>query len=397
MTTRKPMLIDADTHVVESPEAWISAVPASRRHLVPHVRRTDDGLDRWFIGEKAIAPIGIFGLAGTDYAYGDGFPASIDELPEASWNAARRLAMMDELGVHAHVIYPNVLGFGLYVLSKLDDRELAIDCVRIYNEWLTSWARPSGGRLVPIALLPVWDLSGTLREAERAAAEGHRGILFPVHPHEFGLPGIHSRHWDPLWHLCQEARLSVNFHIGFGSSMEETLAKSPAGYAEEVGPRSAAVALAGTTFGENISGLANLVMSGVLQRYPRLNFVSVESGIGYIPYMLEMLDWQFAGSRAWKERPEFTDPPSAYFRRQVYTMYWFEQLGPRRLLDAVGADRVMMETDFPHPTSLAHTAGLQGRPVAEYIAAATDFLAPEDRDRIMWQNAAQLYQVPLPA
>ncbi len=91
--------------------------------------------------------------------------------------------------------------------------------------------------------------------------------------------------------------------------------------------------------------LNDLIMSGVLARYPKIKFVSVESGIGWIPFVLEALDYQFKDNRVPQERPEFTMLPSEYFARNVYACYWFEQTAPRRLIDKVGMDNILFETD----------------------------------------------------
>ena len=96
--------------------------------------------------------------------------------------------------------------------------------------------------------------------------------------------------------------------------------------------------------------LVDLLLSGILPRFPELIFVSVESGIGWIPFMLETCDYHFLRGDVRAQRPEFELLPSDYFRRQVYGCYWFESIAPRLLLDEIGVDRIMFETDFPHPT-----------------------------------------------
>ena len=98
--------------------------------------------------------------------------------------------------------------------------------------------------------------------------------------------------------------------------------------------------------------LTDLLMSGVLCRYPSIKFVSVESGIGWIPFVLEALDYQFEGNSVASERDDFEYLPSEYFRRNVFGCYWFEQVAPKRLIDKVGEENILFETDFPHPTSL---------------------------------------------
>jgi predicted TIM-barrel fold metal-dependent hydrolase len=184
----------------------------------------------------------------------------------------------------------------------------------------------------------------------------------------------------------------VNFHVGVGL-VEERRTPIWTGFDQ----RAAMILRSTMLFTENIGGIANLLFSGILQRFPKLNFVSVESGIGYVPYLLEACDWQYEAGRVWEGNPAFDMRPSDYFRRQVYVTYWFEKLAPRIALDWIGADRVMLETDFPHPTSLAHAAGQRKQPLRDLIDEATVFLTPENREKVMWQNAARLYNIPVPA
>lgn len=387
----RPLIVDADTHIVEPPDLWTSAVPRGRLEQVPHVRKSRRGYDVWYMGEDRIEPMGSYALAGTRFACAEDMPRSFTELDPSLWDADRRLAFMDATGVHAQVLYPNVAAFALHLLSGMEDRELSQECVRIYNDWVAAWARSSGGRLIPIAVLPIWDLEATLAEAERALAAGHRGILFPQAPSDFGLPHINEKHWDPLWRLCEESRTPINFHVGAAKS-EDLRKPTWKGFEH----RTQTVVRSVLIFSENVLGLTNLMFSGIPQRFPDLKFVSVESGLGYIPYLMEAWDWQFNGARLWEERPDFQMKPSEYFRRQVYVTYWFEEAGPRHLLEWLGPERVMFETDFPHPTSLPHAAGLRGEPVADVIARAISCIPPEARDLTLWKNAASLYKLTMP-
>lgn len=132
-------------------------------------------------------------------------------------------------------------------------------------------------------------------------------------------------------------------------------------------------------------------MSGVLTRFPTIKFVSVESGIGWIPFMLEAMDYQFQGNGVRDERPEFDLLPSEYFARNVYACYWFEQVAPRRLIDKIGADNVMFETDFPHPTSL------YGDEVHARIKSGLADCEESVRHKILWDNAQKLYKVTAPS
>ena len=140
-------------------------------------------------------------------------------------------------------------------------------------------------------------------------------------------------------------------------------------------------------FLRNAVQMNDLIMSGVLARYPKIKFVSVESGIGWIPFVLEALDYQFTDNKVPQERPEFEMLPSAYFARNVYACYWFEQTAPRRLIDKVGIDNILFETDFPHPTSI------YGDEVHKRIKGGLSDCEASVQKKILWDNAQKLYKV----
>ena len=137
--------------------------------------------------------------------------------------------------------------------------------------------------------------------------------------------------------------------------------------------------------------LNDLLMSGVLARYPKIKFVSVESGIGWIPFVLEAMDYQFQGNSVAEEHPEFDLLPSEYFARNVYACYWFEQTAPRRLIDKIGVDNILFETDFPHPTSL------YGDEVHARIKGGLSDCEESVRRKILWANSEKLYKVTPPS
>ena len=130
-------------------------------------------------------------------------------------------------------------------------------------------------------------------------------------------------------------------------------------------------------------------MSGILPRNPKLRVVSVESGIGWIPFVKEALDHGFDYANVRKEKPEFTKRPSDYIREQVWACTFFEEFATNHFLEEIGSDRVLFETDYPHPICLYGN-------VREKIDGAFGALSPEDRQRILFGNSAELYGVEAP-
>jgi predicted TIM-barrel fold metal-dependent hydrolase len=131
------------------------------------------------------------------------------------------------------------------------------------------------------------------------------------------------------------------------------------------------------------------LLSGVLPRFPELRFISVESGIGFLPFLLEAADYAFGQAAASKDRPELELLPSEYFHRQVYGCWFFEERAPARVVAEIGADNICFETDYPHPICLYGN-------VREKIEASVGDQPADIRRKLLWGNAAGLYRVDTP-
>ncbi len=313
-------------------------------------------------------------------------PKTYEQMHPGAYDAKARLKYMDEMGIWAMVMYPNVGGFGAQQFLKLNDPELMLTCVQIYNDWQTEWASADSRRLLPITSIPFWDVAAAVTEVRRCAAMGHKGILFTGEPQYYGQPLLGDAHWNPLWEVAVELDLPISFHIGSGDMAEGLLNNKVATY----GKMAAFTELAVDIFLQNGLQLNDLIMSGVLARYPEIKFVSVESGIGWIPFMLEAMDYQFKGNSVAKSIRNSIGCRRSTSRATSIACYWFEQTAPRRLIDKIGADNVLFETDFPHPTSL------YGEEVHARIKGGLSDCEESVRRRILWDNSQKLYKVTSP-
>ena len=134
-------IIDVDTHVTETPELWTSRAPASMRDRVPHVVVGRDGNPRWSMGQGSpLAHVGMTATAGVGSFKHP--PKNYEEMHPGAYDAKARLKYMDEMGIWAMVMYPNVGGFGAQQFLKLNDPELMLTCVQIYNDWQTEGHPP---------------------------------------------------------------------------------------------------------------------------------------------------------------------------------------------------------------------------------------------------------------
>ena len=221
MPTKIDLIIDADSHITEPPDVWTARVPAKYRDDVPHVVR-QGATDTWVMGGERLSAVGSNAVAGWP-TYPPEYPQTYEDVHPGAYQADARLRYMDEAGIWAQVLYPNVGGFGSEHFLRLDDDELRLLCVSAYNDFLMEWTSADSRRLLPVVATPFWDIEATVREIERCAPLGARGILFTGEPQRYGLPVMGAPHWDPLWEVARAANLPIHFHIGSAGDLLELI------------------------------------------------------------------------------------------------------------------------------------------------------------------------------
>jgi predicted TIM-barrel fold metal-dependent hydrolase len=380
-------VIDADAHLTEPPELWIENLPRQWRAQAPHVEMDQDtGISRWRIAGRWLHGPGSVSHAGWK-DFPPSRPPTFADIQTSCWDATDRARWMDENSVAAQVLYPNVTAFEGHAIMALEDEELKLAILRVYNDYVADFAKQKPGRFIPVASVPFWDIDASIAEMQRCAELGHRGVLWAATLSRHGLPGSTDPYWDRFYAAAQDANQSINFHVGVGWTEEEFAQVS--GRQDKGFDRRAATGRTAQSWLSNAKTITDFIMDGVCERFPDLDFVSVESGFGWIPFLLEGLDWQ------WKNydgpRVEGGLLPSEYFRRQFYSMFWFEE-APLRMM-AEYQDNVMFETDFPHTTSLSPGPGSASPSPAAVIERARQVLDPVTFEKVMYANAARVYRL----
>lgn len=378
-------VIDCDTHWTEPPDTWTSRAPAKYKDRVPHLK-TVNGESRWFIEGDV-----DFGTVGTTVIDEKGGKllgklslTSFDELHHAAYDPKARTAFMDRLNIHTQIVYPNAAGFSqTKFVGAIKDDDFRLACMQIYNDAAAEFQKDSNNRCLPQALLPAWNRDAMMKEARRCIEDlGLRGFALADRPEAMGMPGFDDAHWTPFWEFCDTKRIPVNFHIGGSAGIDAfSLPWKSFGFERNL-------AIASTMFYiANAATVANFLLSGLFDKYENLKIVSVESGIGWVPFVLEALEYQFDemmpnDGKLLKQRPREA------FRNHVYACFWFEDFGPRNMIEALGADNILFETDFPHPTCLYPKS-------QQHIADVLGGLKPEIRQKVLQDNAAALYGIPV--
>jgi predicted TIM-barrel fold metal-dependent hydrolase len=385
-------VIDADSHVTEPPDLFTSRVPRKWVEVVPRVEthpRTHHS--HWRIGDSWLQSVGYFAMAGWD-DYPPFSPFELADIDPASYEASARLTRMDQYGLDRQILYPNVIGFAAPLIWELGPGP-SVACVRAYNDFVVEFAGADPRRLLTIAMLPFWDLDATVEEMRRCAGLGFKGFLFANKFEKVGLPPFTDGYWDRVYATAQDMDLPINYHIGFATqqvaelmSLEAITASRQTDHlAQDRLERARSQAIGLMSQGDM---LAAILTSGLCDRFPSLKLVSVESGFGYVPYLLEALDWMWKTQGAWLTNPTL---PSEYFRRQCYGTFWFEQTTLPLL--TLYPDNFMFSTDFPHPISLSpgpcSPADVPGR----HIDLAFSGLDPEIARKALSGNAERIYNL----
>jgi len=378
-------VIDVDTHLTEPPDVWTSRLPAKYGDMIPHMERMGRK-DMWMINGKAAGAPGAYTMAGHDGIFPESYRDTWDELPASAYDPAERLKLMDDEGIHAQVLYPNVGGFGSGRFLRLPDEELKLACVRAYNDFVIEWTNEDPNRLVPVMGTPFWDVDETVREIERCAKLGAKSVLFCNAPEAFDLPPTRHPRWDPIWAAAQDADIPVAFHIGGGDDSGLFKDTADIGFQANFGRVSSLMVL------DNIRTLADLIFGGICHRFPKLKFVSVESGVGWIQGVLETFDWQWSNGGVRNENPEYDLLPSEYFKRQIYGCFWFENHGIKPALE-IFPDNILYETDYPHPTCQYPNPQTPAQHPRDYADQVLSDLPETTLQKIFHDNAAALYKL----
>ena len=388
-----PNMISVDDHVMEPKELWQQQLPASLRERGPRTvrekvklsfkgghygyeRNVEDGTwcDVWLF-DDLVMPTGLLHApAGVPRDEQRNIPAVYEDFRDGTWDQTARLADMDLNHVDAAINYPNIFPrFAGQGFLDRADKDLALTCLRIYNDWMIDdWCAGAGkGRLIPLTLVPLWDPELAAEEVRRCAAKGSFAIAFSENVAKLGQPSLYTGKWDVLWDVCQETDTSVSMHIGSSSSMPTTSDDAP-------------LATSMSMYAQNAQGsLCDWVFSGSLERFPDITIAYAESQVGWMPVQLERMDAVWRDGRA--DVDHVKTLPSEQVKGRVYGCV-FDDLHGLINRDAIGTDHILWETDYPHSDgTFPHS-----RKVAHELFTAAGMNAEECR-MVLRSNAVKAY------
>ncbi len=362
----KYLMISADTHANEPADLWATRIEAKYKDRIPHVRIDEKG-DHWSVVEgNRPTKIRIAAMVGQDQER-NGAGATIEG----------RTADHKRDGIDAEIIFPNK-GLAMWATP---DPELAMAQCRIWNDWAWEFYGPYNDTLSPMACLATGDLPGTLAEIERTAKMGFRGLTMPCKPiyggHDVDDPNYNLPMYDPMWALIEETGLPITFHISTGRDPRASK-----------GNGGAVINYVSHSLSPTIEPMANLCGSGVLERFPKLQFALIECGIGWIPWALEAMDEAYRKHHFWV-RPKLQGMPSDYFKAHGAAAFQEDPVG-LVLVEQFGLEKnCLWANDYPHHEGTwPHSA--------EAIERTMSGISDSTRAKILGLNANKMFNFNLP-
>jgi predicted TIM-barrel fold metal-dependent hydrolase len=336
-------LVSVNDHLLEPPHLFSEHMSASWRDLVPRVIDLPDGTGQAWRFEDRVYPVRrLATVAGEDPSTFDMRAARYEDLKAGSWNPSARVTDMDADGVQVHTCLPTVLGFAGTLLSTLSNRELARACALAYNDYvLDEWCAYAPDRLVPVAVLPFWDVELARDEAERVFDRGISVVTFPEDPTALGLPSFHESYWDPMLAVIEEAGAVLCLHM---NSVPLRLVEG------KDTPRGAELSL---MYCSCMATMTNLLFSPIFLDFPGLKVLLAESGLGWIPFILEKSDFLWDRHRAYGLGPRTSRQrrPSDLYTDHIYVTFMTHDDEGIRERHVIGINQILWQCDYPHSDS----------------------------------------------
>jgi uncharacterized protein len=303
----------------------------------------------------------------------------IEDLRELrAGNPKLRLEDMDRDRVWAHLV------FGPVTSIRTDDPEFMAEAYRAYNDWLyDDFCSAAPERLIGVAMLPPTP-EAAHAELERLAKRG--GVKQANLQIAVVEPRLEDKRWEPLFELLEQSGIVLSFHVTVFPGVTKAFDKYK-------GSPGATFLHAKMFIEQFLDPFVDLFAWGILERHPALKIVIAESGVGWVPWVVEELDYRHW--RLWECKDYWADKggiphemkPSELFRRQVYGTF---QQSPTamRLTEFWGPENLLWASDYPHPDSIWPNS-------VRTIEETMSHMEPAEVLRIVGGNAARLYGLDL--
>lgn len=359
----KYTMISCDTHAVEPADLFMKRVDSRFHDRLPRIRVDEDG-SKWHIVEGMEPARWI--MDNEDLSGEDRERNAVGADPE------ERLRHQERDGVDGEIIFPNKF----LAMFATRDPEFAFAQARAYNDWAWETYGPHVNRLSPMAVVHTMDIDLAIEEIERVRRMGYRGVTIPVKP-IYGSTSARDAHYnrpeyDRLWACLQDAGLPVTVHVGTGKDPRTTRGRG-----------GAVTNYVAHALSPSVEIMSLLCSSGVLERFPGLRVVSVESGVGWFPWCGQAMDEAYKKHHMWSF-PKLRQLPSDYLKTQCFATFMEDPVGLSLAEEFGYADAMLWSNDYPHQEgSWPHSA--------EAIERQMGRLSEDTRLKILGETGKRLF------
>jgi predicted TIM-barrel fold metal-dependent hydrolase len=374
-------VVSADGHVNEPNDVWASRLDKKYHERLPRVKVDEQGR-KWFVAEgirpsrirEAPRDQSVSVETFIDKASDTAARPSLDRTKGAMFQdqggiTASRYRDMDYDGVDAEIIFPNK---GLTNWQSPDPELNVLMC----RAW-TDWAYETFGghsRSFPAACIAPADIPAAVKEIERVATLGFKFVMMPPLVRD---TGYNMPEFDPIWAALSETGLPVTFHAGTGKDPRTA-----------TGNGGAIINFVVHAMNTVVEPTVQLCASGVFDRYPKLQFATIEAGAGWIPYTLWAMDHGRECHSFWVS-PQLKYKPSEYFAMHGHASFETDPVGIE-LMSRIGVDNLLWGNDYPHiEGSWPHSEAT--------IASWSKDLSKHQLAKIIGLNSAKLFNIPVPS
>ena len=368
-------VVSSDNHIYETPDLWTSRVEPRFRERCPRVVDVEGG-QTWMVDGRMAQAITQGTQPGVRFEDPDELKSVdvFENVLPGGYIPEEAVKDMDIDGVDVGIMYPTV---GLSLYYCVPDSELLTAICSAYNDFAAEFCKGNPKRLKAIAMLNVDDVQVGLRELERSARMGFAGAMITVYPEERRYS---SPEYEPLWATAQDLEMPLSLHI-------DTNRPAPGQpFGIDVVELMKPISQINVDHWVRMS-LADMILSGIFERYPKLQVGSVEMELSWAAHFLDRIDHTYDQKLGGRRGYRFKDAmvPSDFFHRNVFVGFQEDALGIR-LRDIIGVDNLQWGADYPHTESTFP----RSRQILERILADC---TEEEKAKIVGGNAARIYHL----
>ena len=384
----KHRIVDADCHILEPPDIWKNWLPERYQDKAPRLVKDRAGGDAWLTAVGGDAdPIGLVSTPGMPFDQFRWFGVTYEEARRGCYNGEARLADMDVDGVDVEILFPPQRTMSHFLGD--DDDDFVLAGVEAYNNFLfEEFCAADPKRLIGLAQMPSLGIDQSVDALRKAKARGAKGVIISNWPS--GGESL-STDDDPFWAAAVDEVIPVSIHINIISRSQRAAQRKAAArqgnalYAmDSEAARAKAIGSMSHVFSMTAGSMTSMLFTGVFERFPELQICWIETGVGWIPHLIESIDDRYWRNRVWGDLP-IKNPPSFYWYRNNAASFITDRSGIA-LRHAAGIDNIMWSSDYPHH-------GNDWPYSRKVIEETMGHIPTDDQAKIVGANAARIWHL----